>query len=220
MEPVPSLFKAVYDGDAQALAAMLGDDPSLARARNADTLSVLHFARFMGKAQILETLIAAGPPLDVFEAAALDRLQRVAELAGADRVLLAARSADGFTALHLASYYGAPDTARWLLENGADVNAMTENFLENMPIHAAAAGRHIDICALLLERSADVNARQHGGFTPLHTPAQHGDRAMVELFLERGADPEAKTDEGKTPADIASGQGNIEIAALIRAAAA
>jgi ankyrin repeat protein len=219
MEPVESLFKAIYDGDTQALAAMLGDDPPLARVRNADTLSVLHFARFMGKAPMLETLIAAGPPLDIFEAAALDRVQRVAELAAADRALLAARSADGFTALHLASYYGAQDTARWLIQNGADVNAMTENFLENMPLHAAAAGRHIDVCALLLEHGADVNARQHGGYTPLHTPAQHGDRAMVDLFLEHGADPSAKTDEGKTPADIASGQGNIEIAALLRAAA-
>lgn len=219
METVESLFKAVFDGDTPALAAMLGADPSLARARNADTLSVLHFARFMGKPQMLETLIAAGPPLDVFEAAALDRVQRVAELFNADRTLLAARSADGFTALHLASYYGARETVGWLIENGADVNALTENFLENMPIHAAAAGRHIEICALLLEHGADVNARQHGGFTPLHTPAQHGDRAMVELFLKHGADPSAKTDEGKTPADVASGQGNMEIAALIRAAA-
>lgn len=219
MEPVESLFKAIYDGDTRALDTMLRDDVALARARNADTLSVLHFARFMGRAQMLETLIATGPPLDVFQAAALDRLQRVAELAGADRALLAARSADGFTALHLASYYGAEETARWLIENGADVSAMTENFLENMPIHAAAAGRHIEICALLIEHGADVNVRQHGGFTPLHTPAQHGERAMVELFLEHGADPSAKADDGKTPADIASGQGNIEIAALIRAAA-
>jgi ankyrin repeat protein len=219
VDRVASLFKAVYDGDTPALELILRDDPSLARARNADTLSILHFARFMARTDILDALVAAGPALDVFEAAALRREARVAELVADDRTRLTARSAEGFTALHLAAYYGAREAARWLIEHGADVNAVTKNSLENMPIHAAAAGRHIDICALLLEHGADVNARQHGGFTPLHTPAQHGDRTMVELFLRRGADPALTNDEGKSAADVASAQGNIEIAALIRAAA-
>ena len=42
---------------------------------------------------------------------------------------------------------------------------------------------------MLIAAGADVNATQHGGYTPLHEAAQHGDVEMVELFLSAGADP-------------------------------
>src|SRR5689334_1824036 len=141
----------------------------------------------------------------------------MAELLDAKPDLLNALSPDGFTALHMASYYGAPDAVQLLLDRGADVNAVTKNFLTNMPIHAAAAGRRLAICEMLLEHGADVNAKQHGGFTAIMAPAQHGDREMVEMFLSHGADAVIANDEGKTAADIAAAQGNIEIAAMLRA---
>jgi ankyrin repeat protein len=220
MATIDELFQAVYAADIQAIRQITTDDPALARARNADTLSVLHFARFLGRTDVLDALIAAGPPLDIFDAAALDLTVRVRECLDAEPALVTARSAEGFTGLHLASYYGAPDVVRLLLDRGAGTEAVTDNFLANMPIHAAAAGRRTDICRMLLERGADVNARQHGGFVPLHTAAQHGDRAMTDLFLAHGADPRVTNDEGKSPADIAAAQGNIEIAALLRCAGA
>jgi len=220
MEAIDALFIAVQGNDLTAALRLISDDPTLARARNADTLSVLQFARFMRREEMLEAVIVAGPPLDLYEAASLDRTHIVAELLDAQPDLLNSLSPEGFTSLHLASYYGAPDVVRLLLERRADVNAFTKNFLENMPIHAAAAGRRLAICELLLDVGADVNAKQHGGFTPLHAPAQNGDRDMVELFLSRGADPSMLTDEGKTAADIAAAQGHIEIAAMLRAVAA
>lgn len=220
MTPTDELFNAVHSGDLAAVRRLIAADPGLARARNADTLSILHFARFMGRPDVLEALIDAGPALDVFEAAAIGVADVVARCLADQPTLLNARSGDGFTALHLASYYGAPKVVDLLLGRGADVEAVTQNFLENMPIHAAAAGRHLDICAMLLEHGADINARQHGGFVPLHTAAQNGDRAMTDLFLSHGADPRVANDEGKTGADIAASQGNIEIAALLRCAAA
>jgi ankyrin repeat protein len=220
MDDAESIFQAVYDDDLGAVRTMLAQDAELARCRNADSLPVLQFARFMRRDATFGVLVAAGPQLDIFDAASLDVADRVRECLDRDASLAAAYSADGFTALHLASYYGAPNVVRLLLDRNADPNAVTHNFLENMPIHAAAAGRHIDNCATLLVRGADVNARQHGGFVPLHTPAQHGDRLMTELFLDNGADPRIANDEGKTPADIASSQGNTEITALLRGAAA
>src|SRR5438105_2506600 len=215
MESIDALFKAVYDGDLAAARSLVSGDLTLARARNADTLSILQFARFMRREDLLEALVAAGPPLDLYEAASLNRTHTVAELLDAQPDLLNSLSPEGFTPLHLASYYGAPAVVQLLLGRGADVKAVMKNFLANMPIHAAAAGRRLAICEMLLDAGADVNAKQHGGFTPLHAPAQNGDREMVELFLSRGADPSMLTDEGKTAADIAAAQGHIEIAALL-----
>ena len=153
----------------------------------------------------------AGPPLDVFEAATLGRAARVAELVDGDASLARAYSSDGFTALHFAAYYGSPETVALLIERGANIEAVTRNFLANMPLHAAAAGRGpaLETCEVLVRAGANVNAKQHGGFSVLHTPAHHGGLEMAELFLREGADASATNDEGKTPVDVAREQGHI-----------
>jgi adenosylhomocysteine nucleosidase len=147
----------------------------------------------------------------------LDVADRVRELLDQDPSRATAFSEDGFTALHFAAYYGASTAVRLLLQHGASSDAVTKNFLANMPLHAAAAGGHVGIMAVLLEHGADANAKQHGGFVALHTAAQHGSRPMVELLLNHGADPALATDEGETPADRARSQGISTIAALLRA---
>jgi ankyrin repeat protein len=219
MEAIDELFAAVAAGDAARVDALVAGDRSLARARNAATLSVLAFARYCQQRAILDALVSAGPPLDVFDAAVIDDAARVRELVAADPSLVGAYSEDGFTALHFAAYFGATDAIGALLDAGASTAAVTKNFLANMPLHAAAAGGRVQACRLLLERGADVNARQHGGYSALHSPCFVNNREMAELFLAHGADPSAAADDGKTPADVASQQGNMELAALLRAKA-
>ena len=86
------------------------------------------------------------------------------------------------------------------------------NAFANQPLHAAAAGRHIEVCRLLLGAGADVDATQHGGYPPLHEAAGTGDIELVELFLSAGADPSAQTDDGRTPADLAEAAGHPDVA--------
>jgi ankyrin repeat protein len=69
---------------------------------------------------------------------------------------------------------------------------------------------------MLLAAGAAVDARQAGGFTPLHGAAEHGDPEMVELFLSAGADPTATTDDGKTPPEIAEEAGHPDVAQRLR----
>jgi ankyrin repeat protein len=217
MEPTLDLFNTVARRDLERVQALVREQPSLARCKNADTLPVLVFARYVGDAAVFDALLAAGSALDVFEAAQANVVDRLRELLEADASVARAFSDDGFTALHFSAFYGAGDAALLLLERGADTEAVTKNFLSNMPLHAAAAGGHRDICTLLLERGANVNAKQHGGFTPLHTAGFRGDREMAELFLEHGADASARSDEGQTPAESARAQGHLPVAALLRA---
>lgn len=213
-----AMFDAVAGGDLPRVRALLSAEPALARVRDRSTLSIMQFARYVGQGAILEALIAAGPALDIFEASFLDRADDVSRLLHADPSLSGAYSADGFTALHFAAFFGARNAIRVLVDKGADVEAVTKNFLTNMPIHAAAAGGRIDACALLLEFGCDVNAAQHGANSPLHTAAGRDSHEMAELFLSHGADPSVKNDEGKTPGDLAMSFGNMELAALLHAA--
>lgn len=58
---------------------------------------------------------------------------------------------------------------------------------------------------LVEELGADVNARDHEGYTPLHHAAARGDTEMIEYLVERGADVGAVSRYGQTTADMANG---------------
>lgn len=221
MATLDELFEAVVDDDLATARRIVAAEPGLARAKGEDGITAAQLARYLGRGAMLEALIDAGSPLDVFEAAILGRSGRVGELLDADPELARAYSADGFTALHFAAYYGSQETVALLIERGADIEAVTKNFLGNRPLHAAAAGRGpaLETCEVLVRAGADVNAKQHGGFSVLHTPARHGGLAMAELFLRHGADASATNDEAKTPVDVAREQGHSELAARLRVAA-
>lgn len=210
------LLGAVRDGDAERVAALVAADPALANARDADGLSALMLARYRFDRPTMDALLAADPDLDVFEAAAYGRLDRMREALDGDPGLIDAFAPDGFTALHLAAFFGKVEAARELLERGASHATYTRNDFANQPLHAAAAGRHVEVCRLLLADGADVQATQHGGYTPLHEAAGSGDVALAELFLSAGASLTALTDDGQTPADVAASAGHADLAARLR----
>jgi uncharacterized protein len=210
------LIEAITAGDADRVTALLGEDPSLVAARDGEGVSGLMLARYRFDRAVTDALLAADPDLDVFEATALGYVDRLRERLGSDPESASAFSPDGFTALHFAAFFGKPEAARLLLEHGAGVDVYTRNPFVNQPLHAAAAGRHIEVCRILLAAGADVNATQHGGYTPLHEAAQHGDTEMTELFLSAGADPSLTTEAGETAAATAAAAGHADLASRLR----
>ena len=54
----------------------------------------------------------------------------------------------------------------------------------------------------LIERGADVNAKDNGGYTPLHWASYNDSIAIAKLLLDAGADLEAKDKWGRTPLDF------------------
>jgi ankyrin repeat protein len=163
-------------------------------------------ALYQGKTDEAKAIAAARPDLDVLEAAAIGDLERLRALLDEDPSLANAWSDDGFTPLHYAAFFGQPEAAKLLIERGADLEARSTNrefALDAAPLHSAVAARERGTIEVLLDAGADVNAVQHGGFTPLLEAAQSGQAEVVELLLERGADPDAKLDDGRTATDLA-----------------
>lgn len=220
MPDAAEVLAAVAAGDADLVRRLVTDDPSLASARGDDGVSALMLARYRFDRPTMDAILATDPDLDAFEAAALGRIDRLRERLADDRSVVTAFSPDGFTALHLAAFFGKVEAARVLIDAGARVDTSTRNEFANQPLHAAAAGRHIEVCRLLLGAGADVDATQHGGYTPLHEAAQHGDGEMVELFLSAGADPTVTVEAGGAPADLADAADHHDLANRLRAVAA
>ena len=91
-----------------------------------------------------------------------------------------------------------------------------------LPIHAASgvgyglgfAGnthRHVPdgwvpaVKFLVEELAADVNARDHNGYTPLHHAAARGDTDLIKYLVSKGADVTAVARTGQTTVDMANG---------------
>ena len=181
-----------------------------------DPQSPILMALYMRKPEEAERL-AAGARLNIWEAAALGRDARVAELLREDRSLANAWSPDGFPPIGLAAFFGHPSTAHILVDAGADVGAVARNEMRVQPLHAAAAAKQIEIVRLLLDSGADPNARQQAGYTALMECARGGRDDMVRLLLDRGADPSVVNDDGKTAASLALDSGHGALAARLGA---
>ena len=184
------IFALIDADDRDALRDELDRRPELAGERNADGVSAVRYALYNGRSELVDPILEANPPLDVFDAAAVGRTRGLEELLDADAELARAVSSDGFTALHLAAFFGHEDAARALLERGADANAVSSNpTIVVTPLHSAAAGAHTEIVKALLEAGADANARQPDGFTALDAARQKGDEGSEEALLAAGATP-------------------------------
>jgi uncharacterized protein len=211
------LFAAIEAGDVDTTRALIAPDPSLASARDAQGVSGLMRARYRSDRALTEAILAANPELDAFEASAFGVLDRLTALL-ADGADPNAFSADGFTALHFAAFFGKPEAARLLLERGADVNPRGRGWMTGTPLHSAASGRHVNVVDILLAAGADPDARQSGGWTPLHAGAHNGDVATVALMVTAGADLRAVNDGGESALSLAQESGDAATIAAVKTA--
>jgi uncharacterized Zn finger protein (UPF0148 family)/uncharacterized protein (DUF433 family) len=84
-----------------------------------------------------------------------------------------------------------------------------------------AAGKgDMEAIGLLLERGADVNARNPGGHTPLTAAATAGHTDAVKLLLNEGADPNSKKVYHRSALELAVEGGHSDVVKLLEACGA
>lgn len=129
---------------------------------------------------------------------------------------------EGLTLLGYAAHYGQVEAVRVLIEEGADINAVSHSRISYIPsntaLHAAIAGeRNMDVIRLLLSHQADTRIFDSNGHTCLHTAAYHDDNTgLIRLLLEHGADIHARLGEGESALSLAEKQGNHQVAELLK----
>jgi ankyrin repeat protein len=209
-------FQAVAAGDITTIRTLLNKHPLVLNATNAEDISLLMFAIYNQKKDIADLLVNRGVRLDVFSASAYGALKEIVEILRHKPGLVNTFSPDGWTPLHLASFFGNIMLVEYLVMSRADINAVSTNHLRNQPLNAATVSNHTDIAKFLVKKGADVNFAQHGGITPLHATAHNGNVELVQILLAHGADPDAKDEKGETPIDKATQRGHMNIVSILR----
>ncbi len=125
-----------------------------------------------------------------------------------------------YAPLYNAAAAGRLEVVKYLVESGADVNAVG-GYCGETPLSIAAVGGHKDVCEYLISQGADVNFSPKcdspdfdekiydglaslgyinmGGSRPLHGAAGNGHAEVVDLLINNGADANALNDVSKTP---------------------
>ncbi len=121
------------------------------------------------------------------------------------------------------------EKTKLLLENGAYVNVKGNH--DETPIHLLAAFEYIpyeeilNIGEMLIQSSADINAKDKDGATPLHWSLGAGEKinwmycgnsAVTEFLLKREANYRIKDNKGSTPLDLAYQKNKKEVIQLFK----
>lgn len=206
-----TFWEAVKGGRTEEVVRLAMADPTLLELRDANGASPISVAIYNQKLDVANAL-AAMATLDLFEASALGRVDRIRDVLARDPSAVSSHAPDGFTPVALAAFFGHADAARALIAAGADVNAAAKNAFKVQALHAAVAGRNLDIVRAVLAAGADPNATQQAGFRPIHEAGVNANRELAELLIAHGADPALTNDAGKSASDLAREKGHTEFA--------
>ena len=115
------------------------------------------------------------------------------------------RNEKGDSLIMLACYHGHLDTARVLLEAGADPNVPNDQ--GQTPLAGVAYKGYPDIAELLLAHGADIEGASPDGKTPLMMAAMFNRTEILNLLIERGAAIDAVDSRGMTASSLAETMG-------------
>ncbi|XP_055599770.1 serine/threonine-protein phosphatase 6 regulatory ankyrin repeat subunit A isoform X2 [Uranotaenia lowii] len=172
-----------------------------------------------GHMELVNTLLANHARVDVFDNEGRSALHLAAEhgyLQVCDALItnkafINSKSRVGRTALHLAAMNGYTELVKFLIrDHNAVVDILT--LRKQTPLHLAAASGQMNVCKLLLELGANIDATDDVGQKPIHVAAQNNYSEVAKLFLQQHPNlVMATSKDGNTCAHIAAMQGSVRV---------
>jgi ankyrin repeat protein len=192
---VTPLMRAARTGSAAAVRALLAKNANVNATESERKQTALMWAVSQRHPEIVKLLLDRGA--DLRARTAVRKLTVMLDQ-GPPGVKTAKEhahqiDAGGSTALLFAASSGDVESARLLLDRGADVNDTSAD--GNSALVLAAFSGHGPVARLLIERGADPNAAG-AGYTALHAAVLRGDAETVKALLGKGANPDARLTKG------------------------
>lgn len=106
----------------------------------------------------------------------------------------------GYSPLILACYRGNTEVAAYLINNGADLNYNNEM---GTPLLAAVVKNNVAIVKLLLEKNANIEAKDANGTTALIYAAMFKNHEICQLLIQAKANYGTKDNRGNSALDYA-----------------
>lgn len=180
------IFKAAHRGDSKTIEAYLaeGGDVNIADDKG---FTVFHYAVAHGYLALSAMLVHAGA--------------RVNGL-----------NPEGYSPLMASSKLSNTESVQFLIDHGADVNAVM-NTGETALMMGASASITTDVVKILLSAGAGIDAQSGRGTTALMRASKSGKLDNIRVLVEHGADLGVKDMEGRTATDWAD---TAEIASYLK----
>jgi ankyrin repeat protein len=177
-------FVGLAHGDFPAVKQLLDEHPDLLNANAVWEETAVQAAAQMGRVDIVEYLLAAGAPKDIFTTAVLGQADEVAALLRADPGLALTPGVHGFSLLYFPVIRGFKEIAELVFAHGAPINSSEGG---TTPLHGAVMFDQLEMAAWLLDHGANITALNFDNKSPLAVARDNQQPAMIELLTARGA---------------------------------
>jgi len=230
------IHQAVDAGDMDRVRGLLEADPSLLEARDDHGDTPLNRACFNERtwsrqSDVARFLIAQGAEINTRNNFGATPLNSAFYGSGADFDLvkrLIAKGADintrdnsGMTPILHAALFGDLETAKFLIDHGADINVASRQYGRSTALLLALTFNSDNAMArLLVESGAKLNQKDSRGNTELHVAAMRGFGSLVQPLVAHGADVDAVNEDNRTPLYYAAKHGYRHAADALIAAGA
>ena len=160
---------------------------------------------------------------DIKKAIKTDKLKAVKKLVEADPAIVNTENSDGDSPLYIAVQEENKDIAKYLIDNGADVNHINTREVWSI-LHLACHLKNVEMVELLIDNGADVELTTNTGATPLYLVCETGahNEASIDIInalLEAAKDEDKyinkKEEHGYFPLYVACKNGDNDIVELL-----
>ena len=158
MQQKQAIIEAIKAGEIEKLKELLNKDPNLIHAMTERGESIILQAVYYGQKEIAQFLLSKAMALTIFEAAAVGQKDQIVKALAHNAEHVLHFSADGWTALHLAAFFGHKEIVEVLIQAGAK------------------------IIEKLLNAGADRHLKNSNNQTPLDIAEEKGHTVVVDLL--------------------------------------
>lgn len=188
-------------------------------------LTPLHFAAMSGAGKAVDALLSLGADINatdnsgktpLFCAVQGGQSSVAMKLINAKADVTLATSGDSAkeTALHYAAINGDIDIARALLQNGANINALTDE--GRSPLYCAVEEDQKEMVQFLItQKNVDVEGKGPRGWNSVLVASNQGFKESLEMVLTAGANVNVCNEEHDSAVHLAAENGRLDILKIL-----